>query len=384
MREAAKSLIDLDDAKRAISLYTAAVQLVEPGNQETVPTIVNLLSELAHAYRLSGELIQAIETIDKAITLEPTNAELYTDKAALLLDTDDRIQAMECLCKAADTNPDDKLIYLQISLVAQALGDQPYAYLNATKANQNNPRQDNQGQFPIASWLAAEMAVAMQEQDIALAALANNHELSYEGACLLAELSLEAGLDEQSARALTLVIELAQHHPRSLAIQSRFIARQDGLTEGSSALLHTALQNRDYLQSPEARPERTQDPQFKSTWYPLEIDRLAAAAGMRSLSTAAIEHGKWKPAMALANSACQYFLAPAFQPIPGDCGGRSTRRKSMALSEVIDHYPCTWVSRALWRCGRTADECLAEYSTDHGELASTNISRSISARLFKN
>lgn len=314
LREAAKSLIDLDDAKRAITLYTAALQLVEPGNQETVATTVNLLSELAHAYRLSGELLQAIETIDKAITLEPTNAELYTNKAALLLDTDDRIQAMECLCKAADTNPDDKLIYLQISLVAQALGDQPYAYLNATKATQNNPGQDNQGQIPIARWLAAEMALAMQEQDIALAALANNNELSYEGACLLAELSLEAGLDEQSARALTLVIELAPHHPRSLAIQSRFIARQDGLNEGSSELLHTALQNRDYLQSPEARPERTQDPHFKSTWYPLEIDRLAAAAGMRSLSTAAMEHGKWKPAMALADSACQYSpLLPSSQ-----------------------------------------------------------------------
>jgi len=93
----------IKDYKKAIKAFDNAADL----NRQNVSYFTNL----AYAYLLSGELIDARQTSSKAINLDAKNAKAYFIRAAANLREDEIEKALADIDKAIAANPDYSLAY---------------------------------------------------------------------------------------------------------------------------------------------------------------------------------------------------------------------------------------------------------------------------------
>jgi tetratricopeptide (TPR) repeat protein len=281
---AAQNLRSLGDLQGAITLLKQALELqrgleAQEGRNTGEIDQVTLLVELSLAYRQIGELMEALEQIDRTLPLKPNDSQLYLIKADLLYEMNDLDEALvyirDALHFSTPNDHEEELfsLHYRAAQILRALGNLPQALQHAQKATLLESPLSCSGRL-----LAADLAGAMLDAELAYKILSEwkPSEKSPEYMdyfWMYMELALDAGRDAEAAQALEVVQNLVPHHPRSLVGQSRLTARQ-GDHGTAVKLLGMAL---------EAMQPETED----------ELNIL------RAVSSAAIEIAQWDAGMPL-------------------------------------------------------------------------------------
>jgi len=209
-----------------------------------------LLTQLANAYSLLGKYQLAIEAIEQALTLEPTQASLIHQKGVLLLKLGRTNMAVDWNKKALEKLPDNAHLRLQAAHIQRALGNLltslEYAHETHHLAQQS---QDQQCTLDAVT-LSADLHMAMLNNDQSRVLLtqhadlpsSSNSETASIFYCLLGELAIRNNEEIAAANALTRALSFNEQHPRVLALQARMIRRQGDFSTGTTTL-ETALEN---------------------------------------------------------------------------------------------------------------------------------------------
>ncbi|MGW8224410.1 MAG: tetratricopeptide repeat protein [Anaerolineales bacterium] len=227
---AADGLSDLGDTESATHCLERALEL-----QPQPP--IDLVVELANAYKSASKFELAITTIDKGIDHYSENSLLHVYKADLLRNSGRQQAARSCLEHALILDPDNPTIHLQMAYILRDQHDLTCAYDHALQALGGLTSQKHQ---LAARGLAAELARSTMQDDLshqllesAPADIPKQENFEYLNApslldyhCMKVETALE--LEEQiaAAGALNEAFKLAPEHPRVLALQSRMAIRQ--------------------------------------------------------------------------------------------------------------------------------------------------------------
>ena len=228
--QAADGLSELGDDESAANCLERALEL-----QPQPP--IDLVIELANAYKFTSKIELAITTIDKGIDHYSENSLLHAYKADLLRISGRQQAARSCLEHALILDPENPTIHLQMAYVLRDQHDLLCAYDHASQALE---RLTSPTQQMAARGLAAELARSTMQEDLSHRLLESapaespdpanseifNPQSLLEYHCIKAETALE--LEEQiaAAGALNEAFKLAPDHPRVLALQSRMAIRQ--------------------------------------------------------------------------------------------------------------------------------------------------------------
>ncbi len=126
---AAKILRELDAPGLAIELLERAVSL-EPEARPTeehqdAPALIELLVELANAHRQVGDVQAALQTLDKALAIESSRPILYVIKTDLLMASGQPIEALECIQTALELEPTNSDLHLRTARIYRIIGELP-------------------------------------------------------------------------------------------------------------------------------------------------------------------------------------------------------------------------------------------------------------------
>ena len=301
--QAARHLRQLGDPARAVSLLVQAVQRTQPessadGHSVALQPAV-LLAELAAAHRQNGSIPLAIQALDEALNFQPADAGLSLLKSDLLTELKQPVEALACVENALSHSPADANLNQRAALILYEIGNLPAALTHAEQAIIASNELDLAGLNLAVRCLAAELARALLRTERALELLGawwpegGSFEVSdqHTYACLRTELALEAGDEETAVEALAVGQKLAHSHPRSLAVQARLTARNEGFQAGFK-ILKAALESID---------DSLQDNQGNvgSSTAKISVHTL------RALSAAAEDLGQWDRALALIEQVVQ-------------------------------------------------------------------------------
>ena len=238
---AAKDLRDLDDPRLAIQLLERAAsqedETVVPDSQQETPAIVDVLIELSNAHRQVGDSRAALQTLDKALSIEESSPILYVKKTDLHLDMGQPGQALGCIKGALDLDPTNSYLHHRAARIYRMIGELPAALKHAEQALvlDNGASSENRS-------LAADIARAMLQFERAREIIhASEQEPANESErielfSIMAELDLDAGDDSLVATALSSLGKPATQNPRCQAAQARLLARQGNPTEAIQSL----------------------------------------------------------------------------------------------------------------------------------------------------
>jgi tetratricopeptide (TPR) repeat protein len=240
LQQAAAGLLELDDHAAAIACLERALELLP----EPTP---NLLRNLASIQQRSGANEEALETLERAVQLDPHDPALHLFKADLLLMLDRPEAARACLEHALNLHPQDPEIHQRIALILRDQGDLVSASEHAGQMRAVLAEIPGTHLAYAADALAADLLRAMLQPERARELLerpapANGDQGAGERAplayhCLAAELALADEAEIAAAEALTAGFELDPDHPRILALQARLFQRR-----GDPAAAHQSWQ----------------------------------------------------------------------------------------------------------------------------------------------
>lgn len=220
---------------------------------------LSLLSELALAQQQTGQLSDALETIEQALRLSPLALDLVLHKVSLLVEMGEDDQALAFLNQqlesadpapgsAADGDPGESgpppaILHYQAALILRRKGELTAALSHAEQATAAEAANLE------CRYLAADLAACLLQPELARQLLGGGAdyptgaetEAGFALACLTAELSLEANSVQEAAHATALALEARPQHPRAQALQARLMCRE-GDYSLAGELLHTAQQ----------------------------------------------------------------------------------------------------------------------------------------------
>lgn len=261
LHQAALGLSSLGDSAGAILCLERSLQIQKSADkrpaledEENTPFQVILLVDLVHLYQQVGQRLAALQALEQAIQLEPSNTDFYVKKAELLLqmdsgETDEDIRAsgradlaIVALDTALTIKPDDPDLLIRSALVCRKLGNLADAYQQAQKAVDYISNTDKQvttlSYSPMAAvLLAADLArsLLLYEQATALldgcsvddstTVILERLEYHY----LRAELALDTSDSSLASHHIAQAVEPAPNHPSLLALQARLSARKGEL-----------------------------------------------------------------------------------------------------------------------------------------------------------
>ncbi len=280
LQQAARMLLDIGDVQAAATCLERAARDLQAAGIAAVP----VLSDLAEAYRQAGNPQAALETLGKAIPLDPENACLYHLKADLLQETGRSAEALVCLEAAINHLPNDPGLRRRAALILRAGGKLAAALAHAecmiaacdAAAQTTEPDTSGLEARTLAAELARALLMPERARSFLSSPLVDVSFLPYY--CLRAELALEAGADVDAAASLSAALETtppeAHNQARILAAQARLTARRG---DSGDAL-------RIFQEAVEAAG-----------------DHRSSAA----LAEAALDLGEWDPAIYLARQAVE-------------------------------------------------------------------------------
>lgn len=290
---AGKYLLELNDPPSAIACLEYSLQHNPSQVQDSTriisqpePALLDLLSELAKAYKGNEQTEKALQAIEQALAISPTEIGLHLTKANLLLELGHRnhesspdvsslSNAIDALEDALKVNPNNPNILLYLTLLKRALGNLPAALENAkhliqvlgTNSNSSDWEQriqlDAQDNISnnAAQALAYDVSIAMLQFDKAKQylpsalrsetndwitpyeitgdALDYPNELDY--LCLQLEESLNSNQTQNTGNHLSHILKTVQDDPRLLSLQARLQYRQ-GDIQTANNYLDTALE----------------------------------------------------------------------------------------------------------------------------------------------
>jgi len=332
--QAGCGLLELGDpAGAAICLERALQAKPDPVRPASEPAILEMLSTLAAARYLAGKTQEALDALDQATTLAPSETGIYLDKIDLLVESGKQDQALECLEKALSLAAGNPALEQRAALLYRAAGNLPAALAHARLLQE--PRQAapaalsgfeqavaEKGNLifsPVGVLaLIGDLEHALLLSDSARFSLESPPSPENDGEpapaedlfdyyALLAELALEAGDPAAAAASLSNVLEMDPGHPRLLAIQARITIRQAQIDETERFRLAQQTLNRaleglnsgDYL----AVRLQNRDPRGSLRGCNLLAERVRALNTRMSIAEAALDLHHWETALQIIEGA---------------------------------------------------------------------------------
>lgn len=238
---AARSLRELDEPQLAIGLLNLAYEKnVESSSDSPAghsASSIEILEELAAAQQQSGKPEAAVETIQQAVKMDSSRADLYQRQAMVLEELGRLDEALECLKQALDLKPDDTGVRQQAAFLFEATGDLGAA-LDYVQPLLGSSVDISVGYDPRLLLLAGRVSYSMLRPRQALGIL---QQIGGEGIpvddyceslCLTAEAALSVGEMEAAGAAITRLQKISPSHIRLLAAQARWFTRQGDLELG--------------------------------------------------------------------------------------------------------------------------------------------------------
>jgi tetratricopeptide (TPR) repeat protein len=301
---AARLVSQMGEPQKAAQFLEQAISLHEIEHADAPPNEkAGYYYLLAHAYHEMGDFQAGCQSIEQAIRLNPDLLDNYYTKTSLLLDMSEITRAIACLEEAQWRWPESGEIPLRLGLVKYSQGELQAASDLLEIAWGKLSRESSLAQeASLACWLGAEISHALLADTRALELLhASVDEISLdESAYLKAELALQSGFQEDAAEnatiALAPILERAARHPRLLAVQSRLLARQEGINETSLGLFESTLEA--LMQPAEFAGGNfgTSFTQLDQHYYRKVLECVALSACLQSLAEAALELNQWEAA----------------------------------------------------------------------------------------
>lgn len=212
--KAGEFLLANDAAQESVTFFKRAVEIAgEVGD----------FQNLASAQARSGQLAEALETIEQVLVLSANNIEALTQKASILQQLGRPQAALEAIENALTFGSNKAQLHFQKARILHANQDWAAALDAAEKAFSLDPQNAEILQF------AVELAVACIQPERARALFAKfaGNVAGLELAALQAELALEANEELDAAKALAPALETSEENARVLALQSRLAARHN-------------------------------------------------------------------------------------------------------------------------------------------------------------
>ncbi|MEX1071277.1 MAG: tetratricopeptide repeat protein [Anaerolineales bacterium] len=211
---AGEFLLGNNAAKDSAAFFKRAIEIAGDGS-------VGDYQNLAQAETQSGQLSEALATLEKIIGLAANNGEALAQKANILQQLGRPQAALEAIENALTTGVNDASLQLQKARILYASQDWAAALESAEKAFGLDLNNSEVLQF------ATELAVVCLQPERARALFDKftSEVTGLELSALQAELALEANEELQAAKALVPALESNEEHPRVLALQSRLASR---------------------------------------------------------------------------------------------------------------------------------------------------------------
>ncbi|MGD9093630.1 MAG: hypothetical protein PVF74_12350, partial [Anaerolineales bacterium] len=258
--QAAESLLLLDDHEGAEKCLARALEFNERLNNDSKTRSLDLFILLSEIRYLLDNFPSALESLDRAIEIDPDEPSLYLKKVDMILEIEERVcsdekpivnqsEALNCIEKALDLNPDN------IDLLQRAV--QIYRANGALDKALNTAKRlipitmDSHIENIRARVMVADLSLAILHPEGAYKSLDYHQPVPevIEGASedgivnfyrLRTELALNAGDDHVAIEELAVVWGTAQDHPWSQSLQARIAIRRNGrqaALEGLNAAL---------------------------------------------------------------------------------------------------------------------------------------------------
>ena len=312
LQQAAAGLFALDDSGAAIACLERALELL------TEPTPA-LLRDLASIQQHSGAIDQALETLDRAVQLDPHDPALHLFKADLLLARERPEAAQACLEHALNLHPQDPEIHQRIALVLRVQGDLGSASEHAGQMRAALAETPGTPLALAAGALAADLLRAMLQPERARELLAQTgaarseiqeagNRPSLEFYCLAAELALADEEEVAAAEALTAGFELDPDHPRILALQARLFQRRGDASAAQQSMQDALQAIQSALQAGSVGPEELA-PGDHGAAIPVEQPYIgerrpkASIQDLYGVASAALDLNQWDMSLNLLHRA---------------------------------------------------------------------------------
>lgn len=231
LRLAAQALIDLGDIPSSVPYLEKALEV---GGCD--PT--NLLTDLAKVHLQSGNLLEALNVLERHIDLTPDDPQLYQSKTDVLLMLDRPEAALKCLQEAVQLAPDNASLLHGLAQLQRENHELESALSNIGKAFILTPND------PKVRALALEINFACLHND-KVKQIVSQVKPEYEPGGLgwllrKGEVLINEDQIEQANMTLAKAPDSAAEHPRLLALLARIQARS-GNREQAQALFKRAL-----------------------------------------------------------------------------------------------------------------------------------------------
>ena len=336
--QAGCGLLELGDPAGAAKCLERALQAKpDAGRPASEPALLEMLNSLAAARYLAGDTQDALDALDQATALAPTEAGIYLNKIDLLVESGKQEQALECLEQALTMNAGNPALEQRAALLYRAAANLPAALAHARRLNDPQPEPAAQapGLDPASAQAApgqgsallspigvlaliGDLEHALLLSDSARFSLERPASLEQDGEpapaedlfdyyALLAELAIEAGDPAAAAASLSNVLEMDPGHPRLLALQARITIRQAQMDETERFRLAQQTLNRaleglnsgDYLAA--RLQERT--PRGSLRGCGLLTERVRALNTRMAIAEAALDLHHWETALQIIQGA---------------------------------------------------------------------------------
>jgi arylsulfatase A-like enzyme/tetratricopeptide (TPR) repeat protein len=169
---------------------------------------------LAQAYAGAGQDAKALTTLEQGLTVAPTNPELLRVKGSILLQRGDLAAARLALEKARSIDATDARLHVELANLHRNLGDLSHALDEATEALRLDPKS-------VEGYVARGLTLGALGREVdAAAALQEALRLAPDDAdalFYLGAVELRAGRAEAAVRLLSRLVEKAPDYPRARA-----------------------------------------------------------------------------------------------------------------------------------------------------------------------
>ena len=242
-REVAKAFSNLDD-------YESAIACLEKAEKISSTPSIDLIFDLSQAKKDNNDLESALDTINRAVSLQPDLPDIQIYKTDILTALDRPQDAIATLNQALFIVPDSPELHDKIAFLLRTTGNLLEAFDHAEKSIGNaNLFQDDTFHTHQYFTNGADLARSLLKYDRAREILAiideesikkslqsqipppnfghywgKQDNLAYHALC--GELALEDGDDSSASTHFNLAKIIVQDHPRTLALQSRCTNRR--------------------------------------------------------------------------------------------------------------------------------------------------------------
>lgn len=339
LRQASDILCNLDEPALAAQLLQQAIQVEKIGCSPEVDASSSCLGDLylklSQTYQLAGDLPAGLNSIEQALKDHESNVEYLRQKSIIQLEIGDLDAAIASLENILSIHPLAWECHVQIAFIYQALGKlRPAIHqmecaleclVTTGQSGDAGQKEKRVSAGLFIRWLAATFAneILLEKHAQAMLDFTSSQDISspnpYDlqdtcglpvvihlpNACLQAEFMLRASDLEGCASALADIIESAPHDPHLLALQSRLVARQEGVTETSLQLIQSAANvvpdqlEDEYLDllaslSVDLLDLHTQNKMVpRNEFYNRELRKILRASKLHGLTEAALELKQW-------------------------------------------------------------------------------------------